>query len=307
MKRVLLLSILMLIGFMGRGYGFECSKENVEKELNVYFMQFIRPDLRQDLRQDLKQEGVGVQFKVIEVRKVNLAGIEFCEAVWKIEDERTKGRVPVEFKNVAYFRENMMVMGDIKVKESGVVKHVSQDRHMEVNKEALEFMAQMQREMSKEDEARQEEIVKQIEKIRKQADLVMATKGARHEIVIFADPYCPYCKQMQDVVMALNKDGKLDVRVILVGLLGPDSERLVASVLCEKDDKERMKMINDKVVKSQCEAGKKKAKANVELFHSLKGRGVPLSVLIEKQTGKVVRVFNGMVGKEVIEREMKGQ
>jgi thiol:disulfide interchange protein DsbG len=54
-------------------------------------------------------------------------------------------------------------------------------------------------------------------------------------VYVFADPYCPYCTQFWEQAQPWLKSGKVQLRVLLVGMLRPDSGQKAAAILMSKD------------------------------------------------------------------------
>ncbi|WP_038900846.1 thiol:disulfide interchange protein DsbG [Dickeya dadantii] len=58
---------------------------------------------------------------------------------------------------------------------------------------------------------------------------------APRTIVVFADPFCPYCKQFWAMTKPWVESGKVQIRTLLVGIIRPDSGRYAAAILSAKD------------------------------------------------------------------------
>ncbi|AIR68460.1 disulfide isomerase [Dickeya fangzhongdai] len=58
---------------------------------------------------------------------------------------------------------------------------------------------------------------------------------APRTIVVFADPFCPYCKQFWEMAKPWVESGKVQIRTLLVGIIRPDSGRYAAAILSAKD------------------------------------------------------------------------
>lgn len=54
-------------------------------------------------------------------------------------------------------------------------------------------------------------------------------------VYVFADPYCPYCTQFWEQAQPWLKSGKVQLRVLLVGMLRPGSGQKAAAILMSKD------------------------------------------------------------------------
>ncbi|QUY46556.1 thiol:disulfide interchange protein DsbG [Serratia plymuthica] len=51
------------------------------------------------------------------------------------------------------------------------------------------------------------------------------------QIVVFADPFCPYCKKFRQEVQPYIKDNNIAMKTQLVGVMQPDSGRYAAAIL----------------------------------------------------------------------------
>ncbi|MBP2851400.1 MULTISPECIES: thiol:disulfide interchange protein DsbG [Dickeya] len=58
---------------------------------------------------------------------------------------------------------------------------------------------------------------------------------APRTIVVFADPFCPYCKQFWEKAQPWVESGKVQIRTLLVGIIRPDSGRYAAAILSAKN------------------------------------------------------------------------
>ena len=54
-------------------------------------------------------------------------------------------------------------------------------------------------------------------------------------VYVFADPYCPYCTEFWEQAKPWIASGKVQLRVLLVGMLRPDSGQKAAAILMSKD------------------------------------------------------------------------
>lgn len=61
------------------------------------------------------------------------------------------------------------------------------------------------------------------------------SKDAPRIVYVFADPYCPYCTAFWERAQPWLASGKVQLRVLLVGMLRPDSARKAAAILMAKD------------------------------------------------------------------------
>lgn len=60
-------------------------------------------------------------------------------------------------------------------------------------------------------------------------------KAAPRVIYVFADPFCPYCKQFWQQAQPWVKAGKVQLRTLLVGVIKPESNTTAAAILAAKD------------------------------------------------------------------------
>ncbi|MFG6655032.1 thiol:disulfide interchange protein DsbG [Scandinavium sp. M-37] len=60
-------------------------------------------------------------------------------------------------------------------------------------------------------------------------------KSAPRVIYVFADPFCPYCKQFWQQARPWVESGKVQLRTLMVGVIRPDSPATAAAILTSKD------------------------------------------------------------------------
>lgn len=60
-------------------------------------------------------------------------------------------------------------------------------------------------------------------------------KTAPRVIYVFADPYCPYCKQFWQQARPWVESGKVQLRTLLVGVIKPESPATAAAILSTRD------------------------------------------------------------------------
>lgn len=61
--------------------------------------------------------------------------------------------------------------------------------------------------------------------------IAAGSKDAPHIVYVFADPYCPYCTEFWEQAQPWLKSGKVQLRVLLVGMLRPDSGQKAAAIM----------------------------------------------------------------------------
>ena len=60
-------------------------------------------------------------------------------------------------------------------------------------------------------------------------------KTAPRVVYVFADPYCPYCKQFWQQARPWVESGKVQIRTLMVGVIKPESPAAAAAILSAKD------------------------------------------------------------------------
>lgn len=60
-------------------------------------------------------------------------------------------------------------------------------------------------------------------------------KDAPVVVYVFADPFCPYCKQFWQQARPWVESGKVQLRTLLVGVIKPESPATAAAILAAKD------------------------------------------------------------------------
>jgi len=58
---------------------------------------------------------------------------------------------------------------------------------------------------------------------------------AKCQVVVFADPFCPYCNKFWHQAQPFIKDKSISTKTLLVGVIRPDSAQYAAAVLAAKD------------------------------------------------------------------------
>ncbi|MFP1528097.1 thiol:disulfide interchange protein DsbG [Escherichia coli] len=64
-------------------------------------------------------------------------------------------------------------------------------------------------------------------------------KDAPVIVYVFADPFCPYCKQFWQQARPWVDSGKVQLRTLLVGVIKPESPATAAAILASKDPQEK--------------------------------------------------------------------
>lgn len=65
--------------------------------------------------------------------------------------------------------------------------------------------------------------------------LLDGAKDAPTVLYVFADPFCPYCKQFWQQARPWVESGKVQLRTLLVGVIKPESPATAAAILATKD------------------------------------------------------------------------
>lgn len=65
--------------------------------------------------------------------------------------------------------------------------------------------------------------------------IIEGRADAPRTLVVFADPFCPYCKKFWQMAQPWVKSGKVQLRTLLVGVIKPESGRYAAAILSAKD------------------------------------------------------------------------
>lgn len=72
-------------------------------------------------------------------------------------------------------------------------------------------------------------------RMEKSAWLLDGKKDAPAILYVFADPFCPYCKQFWQQARPWVDAGKVQLRTLLVGVIKPESPDTAAAILAAKD------------------------------------------------------------------------
>ncbi|CCJ74287.1 Thiol:disulfide interchange protein DsbG precursor [Cronobacter condimenti 1330] len=68
----------------------------------------------------------------------------------------------------------------------------------------------------------------------KAAGIQEGSDKAACKVVVFADPFCPYCHKFWQQAQPYLKDNSISLKTLLVGVLRPESGRYAAAVLASK-------------------------------------------------------------------------
>lgn len=98
--------------------------------------------------------------------------------------------------------------------------------------------------------------------------IAIGKKDAPHIVYAFTDPYCPYCNEFWEQAQPWIASGKVQLRVLLVGMLRPDSGQKAAAILMSEDP---AKTLTD----YENSKGKLVLKNNLILMDDLGGNATP--------------------------------
>ncbi|NDO79961.1 thiol:disulfide interchange protein DsbG [Citrobacter sp. NCU1] len=73
------------------------------------------------------------------------------------------------------------------------------------------------------------------QRMEKSSWLLDGKKDAPIILYVFADPFCPYCKQFWQQARPWVESGKVQLRTLLVGVIKPESPATAAAILAAKD------------------------------------------------------------------------
>ncbi|MEM1686568.1 MAG: thioredoxin fold domain-containing protein [Zestosphaera sp.] len=261
-----------------------------------------------DLRQLFKDKVPKIN--VLEVSEIKLGNVTLCEVVWEfvLQDQKNRNQNRQKLpKNITYYGYDFVLTGDLRVikregKEEKYI-NITRDRLLALNKEYYE---ELQKKI--EQEVNREAVIKEVKELAKRefdtlktkADVKIVSKGAKADIVIFADPYCPHCVRMKDVVMPKAKRGQVNLYVIFTPVLGPASEKVSIGAICMgKTAEERLTLFAEKKQDGTiCDEGKRKVKENLDYFVKFNGRGVPYSIL---KKGEIIEIFEGAISSNILD------
>ena len=104
---------------------------------------------------------------------------------------------------------------------------------------------------------------------------------------VFSDPNCGFCKRLEEQLTKLND---ITVYVFPVGILGPDSNAKVESVMCANGNKNKIWMdwMTKNTVPESRSCGSKIGEKNFALFRKLGFQGTPALAF---KSGKVLKGY----------------
>lgn len=73
------------------------------------------------------------------------------------------------------------------------------------------------------------------EKLQQASYITEGAQDAARKIIVFADPFCPYCRQFWNQAQPWVKSGKVQLQTLLVGVIKPESSRYAAAILAAKN------------------------------------------------------------------------
>jgi thiol:disulfide interchange protein DsbG len=73
------------------------------------------------------------------------------------------------------------------------------------------------------------------QKMEKASWILDGKKTAPRVIYVFADPFCPYCKQFWQQARPWVESGKVQLRTLMVGVIKPESPATAATIMTSKD------------------------------------------------------------------------
>ncbi|MCS2150582.1 thiol:disulfide interchange protein DsbG [Scandinavium manionii] len=73
------------------------------------------------------------------------------------------------------------------------------------------------------------------QKMEKASWILDGKESAPRVIYVFADPFCPYCKQFWQQARPWIESGKVQLRTLMVGVIKPESPATAAAIMTSKD------------------------------------------------------------------------
>lgn len=267
------------------------------------------PKLKKFFEEQFKGFPQPPEVEIYHVLRVKEVDFPLCAVVYAflVPNLQVQGNdtMPV-MKQVIYYGSNFFIAGNLVViGKDGSSLNVSQRLHEEHNRPYFEWLRRKAEEEQKKYKFKSQLNVEKFEEIKKNADLSFVTKDAIGEVIVFFDPFCPFCKRLEEVLKKLRSEKLVSYYLILTPALGKQSSDVIASVLCDKKTAdEKMKALADKYVSKRgpCKSGLEKAQKNLDLFMNTGGRGVPLSIIrVEDE----IKVSEGAISETEMRRILR--
>lgn len=127
------------------------------------------------------------------------------------------------------------------------------------------------------------------QKLEKNRWIAAGKSDAPQIVYTFADPYCPYCTQFWQNAQPWLKSGKVQLRVLMVGMLRPDSGQKAAAILMSEDPAKTLAEYEDSKGKMELKIPTtikpeitKALEANLALMDELGGSATPSIYYLNK-------------------------
>lgn len=127
------------------------------------------------------------------------------------------------------------------------------------------------------------------QKLEKNRWIAAGKADAPHIVYAFADPYCPYCTQFWQKAQPWLASGKVQLRVLMVGMLRPDSGQKAAAIMMAKDPAKTLAEYENSLGKMALKAPKtitpeiaEALKNNLALMDELGGNATPSIYYLNK-------------------------
>lgn len=128
--------------------------------------------------------------------------------------------------------------------------------------------------------------------------IVMGNSMAKHKVIVFSDPDCPYCVKLHQElkqVVEQRKDVAVYVKMFPIVQLHPQAYEKSKTIVCEKSNEKAIKLLEDayakkEIPKPSCDT--KVIDENIELAKKLGISGTPFLILDDG------RVVNGAIKAE---------
>ncbi|EOI3444742.1 thiol:disulfide interchange protein DsbG [Cronobacter turicensis] len=115
------------------------------------------------------------------------------------------------------------------------------------------------------------------------------TDQAACKVVVFADPFCPYCHKFWEQAQPHLKDKSISLKTLLVGVIRPDSGRYAAAVLASDDPQKTWQALESSAGKTKpalpektSPAAFKQIQYNQQLMAQLGANGTPAIYYLNK-------------------------